>query len=104
LVAFLTDRSFAACKNADMLMRNRTYWTDEENTELLALKNSGVSIQRISVRLKRTQRAIAVRLYILGHGTAKRSDPAEVLRPERRLFHFAHGPDTGQERSREAPR
>jgi hypothetical protein len=64
-----------------MLMRNRTYWTEEEDTALLALNNRGVSIQRISVRLKRTQRAIEVRLSSLRRGTVKRADPAERPSP-----------------------
>ena len=47
------------------MYRRSTQWTAEEDAELSSLKNSGMSDQRISVRLRRTTRAIAVRLALL---------------------------------------
>ena len=48
-----------------MLSRKSRIWTDDEDAELLALKKQGLSVLRISVRLKRTSRAINVRLSFL---------------------------------------
>ena len=47
-------------------------WSDQEDAELLALKNTGVSPQRMSVRLKRTSRAIKVRLSFLRRDVQER--------------------------------
>ena len=48
-----------------VLSRKSMTWTDEEDAELLALKRHGLSTQRISVRFRRTIRAINVRLSFL---------------------------------------
>ena len=47
------------------MSRKSLLWTNEEDAELLALLNSGISRQRMAVRLKRTNRAIEVRLGLL---------------------------------------
>ena len=46
-------------------MRGSTYWTQQEDDELWRLHSQGVSMTRLSVRLKRTRRAIEVRLAAL---------------------------------------
>lgn len=46
-------------------MRHNRQWTNQEDAELLTLKNSGLSVQRMAVRLKRTNRAVGVRLAML---------------------------------------
>jgi hypothetical protein len=43
-------------------MRGSTYWTQQEDDELWRLHLQGVSMTRLSVRFKRTRRAIEVRL------------------------------------------
>jgi len=43
-------------------MRGATYWTQQEDDELWRLHSQGVSMIRLSVRFKRTRRAIEVRL------------------------------------------
>ena len=43
-------------------MRGSTVWTPEEDDELWRLHSQGVSMIRLSVRFKRTRRAIEVRL------------------------------------------
>ncbi len=43
-------------------MRGSTYWTQQEDDELWRLHSQGVSMIRLSVRFKRTRRAIEVRL------------------------------------------
>ena len=43
-------------------MRGSTYWTQQEDDELWRLHAQGVSMTRLSVRFKRTRRAIEVRL------------------------------------------
>ena len=43
-------------------MRGSTYWTQQEDEELWRLHSQGVSMTRLSVRFKRTRRAIEVRL------------------------------------------
>jgi hypothetical protein len=43
-------------------MRGSTYWTQQEDDELWRLHSQGVSMTRLSVRFKRTRRAIEVRL------------------------------------------
>ena len=48
-----------------MLSRKSLLWTNEEDAELLALLHKGLSRQRMAVRLKRTNRAIEVRLGLL---------------------------------------
>ena len=40
-------------------------WTDEEERELLKLRAAGVSANRMAIRLRRTKRAIEVRLASL---------------------------------------
>ena len=47
-----------------MLQTSRR-WTAEEDAELLTLKNSGISVQRMALRLKRSSRAITTRLAVL---------------------------------------
>ena len=46
-------------------MRGSTYWTQQEDAELWRLHAQGVSMIRLSVRFKRTRRAIEVRLMAL---------------------------------------
>lgn len=41
------------------------YWTQQEDDELWRLHSQGVSMIRLSVRFKRTRRAIEVRLSAL---------------------------------------
>jgi len=43
-------------------MPGSTYWTQQEDDELWRLHSQGVSMIRLSVRFKRTRRAIEVRL------------------------------------------
>ncbi|HWL74868.1 MAG TPA: hypothetical protein VNQ74_13450 [Burkholderiaceae bacterium] len=43
-------------------MRGSTYWTQQEDDELWRLHSQGVSMIRLSVRFKRTRRAVEVRL------------------------------------------
>ena len=43
-------------------MRGSTYWTQQEDDELWRLHCQGVSMTRLSVRFRRTRRAIEVRL------------------------------------------
>ena len=43
-------------------MRGSTYWTRQEDDELWRLHCQGVSLMRLSVRFKRTRRAVEVRL------------------------------------------
>ena len=43
-------------------MRGSTYWTQQEDEELWRLHSQGVSMTRLSVRFKRTRRAIEVRV------------------------------------------
>ena len=45
--------------------RNAASWTDEEDQALWHLFSQGVSRMRMSVRLRRTERAIQVRLALL---------------------------------------
>jgi hypothetical protein len=49
-----------------------TSWTDEEDDELWHLSSQGISRMRLSVRLRRTERAIQSRLTFLRkkHGAA----------------------------------
>jgi hypothetical protein len=46
-------------------MRGSTYWTRQEDDELWRLHCQGVSMMRLSVRFKRTRRAVEVRLMAL---------------------------------------
>lgn len=46
-------------------MRGSTYWTQQEDDELWRLHLQGVSMIRLSVRFRRTRRAIEVRLIAL---------------------------------------
>jgi hypothetical protein len=46
-------------------MSGSTYWTQQEDDELWRLHAQGVSMLRLSVRFKRTRRAIEVRLMAL---------------------------------------
>ena len=48
-----------------LLVRNRTGWTEEEDAELWRLHMQGLSKARMSIRLRRTRRAIEVRLSLL---------------------------------------
>ena len=47
------------------MRRNATTWTGQEDDELWRLFNQGVSRLRLSVRLRRTQRAVESRLTLL---------------------------------------
>ena len=47
------------------MRRNATTWTDEEDDELWQLSNQGISRLRLSVRLRRADRAIHSRLTLL---------------------------------------
>jgi hypothetical protein len=62
-------------------MRGSTYWTRHEDDELWRLHTQGVSMMRLSVRFKRTRRAIEVRLMAL----RKRQSPAGA-QAERNAF------------------
>jgi hypothetical protein len=45
--------------------RKSTSWTEEEDAELWHLVSQGISRMRLSVRLRRTERAIQSRLILL---------------------------------------
>jgi hypothetical protein len=45
--------------------RNSTSWTEEEDAELWRLVSQGISRMRLSVRLRRTERAIQSRMTLL---------------------------------------
>jgi hypothetical protein len=45
--------------------RKSTSWTEEEDAELWHLVTKGISRMRLSVRLRRTERAIQSRLTVL---------------------------------------
>jgi hypothetical protein len=47
------------------MRRKATSWTDEEDDELWHLSSQGISRVRLSVRLRRTERAIQSRLTFL---------------------------------------
>lgn len=47
------------------MRRNATSWTEEEDDALWRLFNQGISRLRLSVRLRRTDRAIQSRLTFL---------------------------------------
>jgi hypothetical protein len=47
------------------MRRKATSWTDEEDDELWHLFSQGISRMRLSVRLRRTERAIQARLMLL---------------------------------------
>ena len=47
------------------MRRKATSWTDEEDDELWHLFSQGISRMRLSVRLRRTDRAIQARLTLL---------------------------------------
>jgi len=47
-----------------MLQTSRR-WTAQEDADLLTFKNSGMSVQRMALRLKRSSRAITTRLAVL---------------------------------------
>ncbi len=61
------------------MRRKATSWTDEDDDELWHLFNQGISRMRLSVRLRRTERAIQSRLTLLRkkHGEAGRSQHHE---------------------------
>jgi hypothetical protein len=46
-------------------MPGATFWTQQEDDELWRLHSQGVSLLRLSVRFKRTRRAVEVRLMRL---------------------------------------
>jgi hypothetical protein len=54
------------------MRRKATNWTDEEDDELWHLFSQGISKMRLSVRLRRTERAIQSRMTFLRkkHGAA----------------------------------
>jgi hypothetical protein len=47
------------------MRRNSTSWTEEEDAELWHLASQGISRMRLSVRLRRTERAIQSRMTLL---------------------------------------
>ena len=47
------------------MRRNATSWTDEEDNELWRLLGQGISRMRMSVRMRRTERAVQSRLTFL---------------------------------------
>jgi len=47
------------------MYRKSTSWTEEEDAELWHLVSQGISRMRLSVRLRRTERAIQSRLTLL---------------------------------------
>ena len=47
------------------MRRNATSWTDEEDDELWRLLGEGISRMRMSVRMRRTERAVQSRLTFL---------------------------------------
>jgi hypothetical protein len=47
------------------MRRKATSWTEEEDDELWHLFSQGISRMRLSVRLRRTERAIQSRLTLL---------------------------------------
>ena len=60
-----------------------TYWTQQEHDELWRLHSAGVSVVRLSVRFKRTRRAIEVRLMglrkrhsLIGANTEQNASPS----------------------------
>ena len=59
-----------------MLQTSRR-WTAQEDADLLAFKNSGMSVQRIALRLKRSSRAITIRLALL-RSQPVLEQPAEI--------------------------
>jgi hypothetical protein len=76
------------------VMRGSTYWTQQEDEELWRLHSQGVSMTRLSVRFKRTRRAVEVRLM----GLRKRHSPiginAEQSAPAGREVEHAYGRDS----------
>ena len=65
------------------MRRKVTSWTDEDDDELWHLFSQGISKMRLSVRLRRTERAIQTRLTFLRkkHGEAGRGQPQEQAVP-----------------------
>ena len=65
------------------MRRKATSWTDEDDDELWHLFSQGISRMRLSVRLRRTERAIQSRLTLLRkkHGEVGRSQPHEQAVP-----------------------
>jgi hypothetical protein len=61
------------------MRRKATSWTDEDDDELWHLFSQGLSRMRLSVRLRRTERAIQSRLTLLRkkHREVGRSQPQE---------------------------
>ncbi len=59
--------------------RKSTSWTEEEDSELWHLVSQGISRMRLSVRLRRTERAIQSRMTLLRkkHGQAPRAEQHE---------------------------
>jgi len=63
------------------MRRNATSWTDEEDDELWRLLGQGISRMRMSVRMRRTERAVQSRLTFL---RKKHRDPALTPAVEQR--------------------
>ena len=63
------------------MRRNATSWTDEEDDELWRLFSQGISRMRMSVRMRRTERAIQSRLTVL---RKKHREPALAAQHEQR--------------------
>ena len=64
--------------------RSATEWTEEEDDELWRLFNQGISRLRLSVRLRRTDRAIQSRLTLL---RKKHSQPPLAEQHQQRASH-----------------
>jgi len=68
-------------------MRGATYWTQQEDDELWRLHSQGVSMTRLSVRFKRTRRAIEVRLMALRKRQCSIGSNADQSSPGRETEH-----------------
>jgi hypothetical protein len=62
--------------------RKCTSWTEEDDDELWRLFSQGISRMRMSVRLRRTERAIQSRLTIL---RKKHREPSPAAQDEQRV-------------------
>jgi hypothetical protein len=63
------------------MRRNSTSWTEAEDDELWRLVSQGVSRMRLSVRLRRTERAIQSRMTLL---RKKHAQPPSAAQHEHR--------------------
>jgi hypothetical protein len=68
-------------------MRGSTVWTPQEDGELWRLHLQGVSMIRLSVRFKRTRRAVEVRLMGLRKQHGLMASPDQNGAPGRQAGH-----------------